>query len=132
MKGEADVFGWADRPWHFPMAKASSVLGNLKTYMGQNGNTGSGTNLDAAIRGTYEPGKYDRMVVISDMQVMRYGSRNLIPTDIPCYFFDLAGYASAAVETKGRVYELGGLTDATFKLITMLEAGDSGKWPWEN
>lgn len=130
MKGEADVFGWADNPFHFPMGKGSSVLKNLNNYMAKNGVAGHGTNLDAAIRGTYQPGKYSRMVVISDMQVMPY-SRSIIPTDIPCYFFNLAGYAPAAVETKGRVYELGGLTDHTFKLITMLEAGDSGRWPWE-
>lgn len=129
LKGEADVYGWADRPFHFPV-KGTSVLKNLEEYMRQNGKVGYGTNLTAAIQGSYVPGKYDRMVVISDMQVMAYGS-SLIPTDIPSYFFDLAGYKAAAVQTRGRVYELGGLTDHTFKLITMLEAGESGKWPWE-
>lgn len=129
MKGEADVYGWADRPFHFPV-NGTSVLKNLEEYMRRNGEVGHSTNLDAAIRGSYVPGKYDRMVVISDMQVMSYGG-GLIPTDIPCYFFNLAGYAAAAIETTGRVYELGGLTDHTFKMITMLEAGESGKWPWE-
>ena len=130
MKGEADVYGWADRPFLFPMAKGSSVLGNLTAYMSKNGVAGHGTNLGAAFLGAYVPGKYARVVVISDMQIMSLG-RGVIPTDIPCYFFNLAGYASAAVETKGMVYELGGLTDHTFKMITMLEAGQSGKWPWE-
>lgn len=130
MKGEADVYGWADRPFHFPMKKGSSVLGNLNDYMAKNGVAGHGTNLEAAIRGTYDPEKYSRMVVISDMQVLPY-NRSVIPTEIPSYFFNLGGYAAAAVETKGNVYELGGLTDHTFKMITMLEAGDNGKWPWE-
>jgi hypothetical protein len=130
MKGEADVYGWADRPFHFPMTKGASVLKNLQRYAAMNGKAGHGTDLTAAIKGTYEPGKYDRMVVISDMQVRAYGSK-LIPTDIPCYFFNLAGYAPAAVETKGQVYELGGLTDHTFRMITMLEAGRDGQWPWE-
>jgi hypothetical protein len=130
LKGEADVYGWADSAFLFQM-KGTSVLKNLEEYMRQNGRVGHGTNLTAAIRGSYVEGKYDRMVVISDMQVMRY-SAGLIPTTIPCYFYNLAGYAAAAVETQGRVYELGGLTDHTFKMITMLEAGESGKWPWEN
>jgi hypothetical protein len=130
MKGEADLYGWADRPFHFPMKKGSSVLGNMTAYQAKNGCVGYGTNLAAAIQGSYEPGKYARMVVISDMQVMGYG-RNVIPTDIPCYFYNLAGYAPAAVQTTVRIYELGGLTDHTFKMITMLEAGESGKWPWE-
>lgn len=130
MKGEADVYGWADRPFHFPV-KGTSVLKNLEAYVRRNGEVGFGTNLTAAIQGSYVPGKYDRMVVISDMQVMGYGGR-LIPTDIPCYFFNLAGYKAAAVQTTGRVYELGGLTDHTFKMITMLEAGESGRWPWES
>jgi hypothetical protein len=129
-EGEADVYGWADSPFHFPMAKGASVLKNLERYAAMNGETGHGTNLDAAISGTYVPGKYDRMVVISDMQVMAY-RRGVLPVDIPCYFFNLGGYAPAAVQTTGQIYELGGLTDHTFKMITMLEAGSSGKWPWE-
>ncbi|HEY6020473.1 MAG TPA: TROVE domain-containing protein [Candidatus Paceibacterota bacterium] len=129
LKGEADVYGWADSPFLFPM-KGTSVLKNLERYMGMNGCVGYGTNLSAAIRKSYVPGKYARMVVISDMQVQRYAA-GTIPTDIPCYFYNLAGYAPAAVETTGRVYELGGLTDHTFKMIPMLEAGESGRWPWE-
>lgn len=129
LKGEADVYGWADSPFLFPM-KGTSVLRNLEEFQRQNNKTGSGTNLTAAIRGSYVPGKYSRMVVISDMQVMPY-SKGLIPTDIPVYFFNLAGYAAAAAQTVGQVYELGGLTDHTFKMITMLESGQSGQWPWE-
>lgn len=130
LRNEADVYMWADRPLYFPMAKGSSVLKNLEHYMSQNGKVGYGTDLAAAIRGSYEPGKYARMVVISDMQVRRYG-RSVIPTDIPIHLFNLAGYAAAIAETKDNVYELGGLTDHTFKMIKMLEAGESGKWPWQ-
>lgn len=129
LKGEADLWAWASDAYQFEF-KGTSVLKNLEKYQSENSRVGVGTDLERAIRKAYVPGKYDRMVVISDMQVMRYGG-GLIPTDIPCYFFNLAGYAPAAVETKGRVYELGGLTDHTFKMITMLEAGESGKWPWE-
>lgn len=129
LKGEADVWAWASSAYKFDL-EGPSVLRNLERYMRQNGRVGVGTNLSAAIRSSYVPGKYDRMVVISDMQVMPYGD-GLIPTDIPCYFFNLAGYAPAAVQTRGQVYELGGLTDHTFKMITMLESGANAKWPWE-
>jgi hypothetical protein len=129
LKGEADVWAWATGSYQFKL-KGTSVLLNLEQFMRENNKVGSGTDLAQAIRSAYVPGKYDRMVVISDMQVKSYG-RGLIPTDIPCYFFNLAGYRAAAVETGGLVYELGGLTDHTFKMITMLEAGESGKWPWE-
>jgi len=129
LKNEADVWAWASDAYQFQL-KGASVLRNLEQYQAENGRVGMGTDLTTAIRKSYVAGKYARMVVISDMQVMRYGA-GLIPTDIPCYFFNLAGYAAAAVETKGMVYELGGLTDHTFKMITMLEAGESGKWPWE-
>lgn len=130
LKGEADIYGWADSPWLF-QPKGESVLRNVETFMAQNGKTGSGTNLTAAIKGSYVPGKYSRMVVISDMQVLPYG-KGLIPTDIPCHFFNLAGYQAAAVRTQGLIYELGGLTDHTFRMIPMLEAAsENGKWPWE-
>ena len=129
LKNEADVWAWATGSYQFEM-KGTSVLRNLEKYQGENGRVGVGTELAQAIRASYVPGKYARMVVISDMQVMQYDG-GLIPKEIPSYFFNLGGYRAAAVQTKGQVYELGGLTDHTFKMITMLEAGDSGKWPWE-
>ncbi len=129
IKGEADFYGWADYPFHFPV-EGTSVLKNLESYMRQNGRAGYGTNLAAAINGSYVAGKYARIVVISDMQVLPYG-RGTIPTDIPVYLYNLAGYAPAAAETKGMVYELGGLGDSTFKMIEALEAGNDGKYPWE-
>jgi hypothetical protein len=131
LKNEADVWAWATDAYKFEM-KGTSVLRNLEKYKSENGRVGMSTNLANAIQKAYVPGRYARVVVISDMQIMGRGyGDHLIPKDIPCYFFNLVGYAPAAVETKGQVYELGGLTDHTFKLITMLEAGDSGKWPWE-
>lgn len=128
MKGESDLYMWADSPMLFPVT-GTSVLKNLEEFGRKNGLVGHGTNLAAAIQGSYVPGKYSRMVVISDMQVMMYG-RGTIPTDIPCYFFNLKGYRAAAVQTKGLIYELGGLSDSTFRMIPMLEAGESGQWPW--
>ena len=130
LKNEADVWAWASDAYQFEF-KGNSVLRNLEKYKSENGRVGWSTNLANAIQKAYVPGRYARMVVISDMQVMQYDG-GLIPKTIPCYFFNLAGYASAAVETKGQVYELGGLTDHTFKLIPMLEAGETGKWPWES
>ena len=132
LKNEADVWAWASSAYQFEM-KGTSVLKNLEKYKSENGRVGMGTDLAQAIQKAYVPGRYARMVVISDMQIVgRHFGDHLIPKDIPCYFFNLVGYAPAAVETKGRVYELGGLTDHTFKLIPMLEAGESGKWPWES
>lgn len=129
LKNEADVWMWASSAKLF-QTKGTSVLRNLEEYQRQNGLVGHGTDLDQAITKAYVPGKYARMVVISDMQVMPYRA-GVLPTDIPSYFFNLAGYRAAAVQTKGRVYELGGLTDHTFKMIPMLEAGETGQWPWE-
>jgi len=130
LKNEADLWAWASDAYQFEF-KGTSVLKNLEKYQSENGKVGWGTDLTIAIRKAYRKGIYDRMVVISDMQVLSY-AHGLIPTDIPSYFFNLGGYRAAAVDTnQPNVYELGGLTDHTFKMITMLEAGESGKWPWE-
>lgn len=130
LKGEADVWAWATGAYQFQL-KGTSVLKNLEKYASENDKVGSGTDLAQAIRNAYVPGKYDRMVIISDGQVRPWDADRVMPNDIPVYFFTLAGYRAAAAQTKSNVFELGGLTDHTFKMITMLEAGESGKWPWE-
>lgn len=129
LKGDADVWAWASSAYQFEMS-GTSVLRNLEKFMRENGRVGSGTDLDQAIRKAYVPGKYARMVVISDMQSQQVGLGR-IPIDIPCYFFNLAGYVAAIAETKGMIYELGGLSDSTFRMIPMLEAGVNGRWPWD-
>jgi TROVE domain len=55
-----------------------------------------------------------------------------VPARVPVYAFNLAGYEASAMPVGGgNRHELGGLSDATFRMIPVIEAGRSARWPWE-
>jgi len=62
---------------------------------------------------------------------MDSGTGDAVPAKVPMYGFNLGGYRAAAMATgHGNRHEFGGLTDATFRMIPLLEAGRNGAWPW--
>jgi hypothetical protein len=54
-----------------------------------------------------------------------------VPREVPLYGFNLGGYARTAFDagTPAR-FEFGGLTDATFRMIPLIEAGKRAAWPF--
>lgn len=116
-------------------AKGASVLKVVDAF-GEMG----GTETQAAVRAHFRPGYHTRVVVITDEQNSPlsnyYGLRSAdvygdIPKTIPVYTWNLKGYSKGqGVSGVNRTY-LGGLTDQSFKLIPMLEAGHDAGWPWE-
>ena len=73
---------------------------------------------------------------MSDMQTIggRWGvtpGSGLLPEHVPLYGFNLVGYEAAAIPSgHGLWHEFGGLTDATFAMIPLMEAGRAAAWPW--
>ena len=54
-----------------------------------------------------------------------------VPADVPVYTWNLAGYRFGhGPSGVGRRHTFGGLTDAGFAMIPLLEAGRSGGWPF--
>lgn len=86
-----------------------------------------GTDLIGAIRTAYNG--HDRIVVLTDEQMAGDYGPVLDIGATPIYLFNLAGYAPAAsipnVITFG-----GGLTDAAFRLLPLIERGAKAQWPW--
>ena len=75
---------------------------------------------------------HDRVFVISDMQTFAGGDvSRAVPHDVPLYGFNLGGYRHTAFDagTPNR-FEFGGLTDATFRMIPLIEAGRNADWPF--
>jgi len=77
-----------------------------------------------------------RVFVISDMQTFGSASgtgnvTSVVPRGTPLYGFNLGGYGRTAFDagTPNRI-EFGGLTDATFRMIPLIEAGRNGGWPF--
>ena len=88
-----------------------------------------GTNTAFAVKQHYKG--HDRVVIITDEQAFGAPKDVLapIPNDVPVYTWNLVGYAQG--HTSGpRRYTLGGLSDAAFRLIPLIEAGDTARWPW--
>lgn len=89
-----------------------------------------GTYLAQAARQFYTG--QDRVIVVTDEQYHDGSAGSVVPANVPVYTFNLVGYKPAgSVSGSDLRYTFGGLTDAAFKLIPLIEAGMSQKWPWE-
>lgn len=74
-------------------------------------------------------GPFDRVIILTDEQ-SHPGRADLDAFPI-LYTFNIAGYVPAQMEQgeKGR-YAFGGLTDAGFRIIELLESQKEGAWPF--
>ena len=135
-KGEqVTLVGFASGSFVHQINKGTSVLKEVERFTRRIGEVGHGTDLIGAVKRHFKG--HDRVFVFSDMQIMGghwFGDTldTSVPSNIPVYAFNLAGYAQSAMPTKKNRVELGGLTDATFKQIKLMEQGQAGTWPWED
>lgn len=107
--------------------KNGSVLTLLNKFKSM-----GGTSTTAAIRQHWDS-SYDRVVLVTDEQYYGYRGDPLaqIPSNVPCYTWNLVGYGVGS-ENKTNRYTFGGLTDQSFKMISFVEAGTDAVWPWED
>ncbi len=103
-----------------------------------------GTDIPSAVRQHYA--NHDRVVIVTDEQTRAgYLPSNmggnggmpetsidaLVPLDVPVYMWNMAGYRAGAAPSGGRNrHALGGLSDAAFRMIPLLEAGRDAEWPF--
>ncbi|MEU9013571.1 TROVE domain-containing protein [Streptomyces sp. NPDC048479] len=108
--------------------KGESVLKVLERF----GDLG-GTNTTEAVRKHYK--KHDRVLIVTDEQAAYsyHGDpTEQVPADIPVYTWNLAGYrAGHAPSGKPNRHAFGGLTDAAFRMVPLLERGRDADWPWK-
>lgn len=120
-------FGTGSAPVAF--SRSGSVLKILAGF----GSMG-GTNTAEAVRQHYRG--HDRAVIVTDEQAWGgfYGGNPLsqIPATVPAYTWNLAGYQHGHGPSGSQNrHTFGGLSDASFRLIPMLEAHRDAAWPWE-
>ena len=128
---QADLveFGTSSRPVSF--RGADSVLRVVERF-GEMG----GTNTAAGVRSHFRAGFHSRLVIITDEQAWGgfYGGdpTGQVPATVPVYTWNLAGYerGHGPSGTANR-HTFGGLTDVSFRMIPLLEAGRDAGWPWE-
>lgn len=123
-----DLVGFADGVFWHRMGRNDSVLRQVAKFTARTGEVGHGTDIAGALAAAYH--MHDRVFVISDMQTMTADTSAAIPATVPLYGFNLGGYRPTAYPTGPNRHEFGGLTDATFRMIPLIEAGRRGDWPW--
>ena len=110
--------------------RGTSVLGGVQLVVDRVGWVGHATYGHTAVARWFDPRRHRRVVIFTDDQQHDSG---YVPLDhVPIiYTFDLAGYRPAALPSgeRGR-YTLGGFTDAMFRVMEVLEAGQDAGWPF--
>jgi hypothetical protein len=115
----------------FPTNPAESLLLAIDRWQRDGYFIGGGTDTVGALRRHYRD--HDRVVLLTDEQDGGFGTGEVstaIPADRPLTTFNLAGYRQAHAPSGPNRVTIGGLTDAMFPLITQLEQGHPGGWPW--
>lgn len=125
--------GYASETMRFNPTRGAETLAELKTWASGGFNIGRGTPTAHALRSTFAG--HDRVIVLTDGQADSdphgISVTSSIPADVPMYTFNLVGYKMSAYPSGPFRHEFGGLTDQAFSIIGQIEAGQSGRWPWE-
>lgn len=109
------------------LPKGGSVLRHAESFAAQSAYVGHGTNTWQAVSRHFDG--QDRIFIFTDEQT--HDSRQTRLGGARVYTWNLAGYRAAHAPSGGRFQTMGGLTDATFRLIPFLERGADAAWPWE-
>lgn len=123
--GNATLIAFGTDSTPIPFTANASVLKVIEKVL--KANVGHGTNLNEAISRWYTG--QDRIVMFTDMQTHDFAKTGHKAQFI--HGFNLGGYSTSAIDTgqAGR-FEYGGFTDATFKLMPLLETFNGSDWPF--
>ncbi|MFE2037317.1 TROVE domain-containing protein [Streptomyces scopuliridis] len=125
---DADLVEFGTRSAPVTYRRGESVLKVLERF----GDLG-GTNTAEAVRIHYR--RHDRVLIVTDEQAAyssRGGPTAQVPAGVPVYTWNLAGYrAGHGPSGEAGRHTFGGLTDAAFRMVPLLEAGRDARWPWK-
>ena len=92
-----------------------------------------GTDTARAVAAHYRG--HDRVLIITDEQTTYTGRPNAaaaVPDSVPVYTWNLGGYRYGHGPSGiGQRHTFGGLTDAAFRVVPLIESGRTGAWPWQ-
>lgn len=129
-QAQADIYGFADGVFKHEVTAGSSLVPAINAFLGRTGEVGHGTDITGALRRTFQG--HDRVFVFTDGQSSTAHDASVIAPHVPCYVFDLGGHAAAYAPSGGNVHTLGGMNDATFTMVQVLENRKSATWPWQD
>ncbi len=123
---DLELVSFAEHSEMIRFRPTQSVLRTIEKVESRIGRVGHATYLGRAVDKWFDG--HDRVVVFSDMQ-----THDQLPAlrGVQVYVFNTGGYRATpfAVGEKGH-YELGGFSDATFRLMALLEGDQDADWPF--
>lgn len=139
----ADVYSYSNSVKEWEPKAGWSLAKSLEMWDRRGYNLSGGTATYNSLKSTFR--KHDRVVILTDEQAAAANGRcscgayhggrlevgSAIPADVPLHTFNLAGYALGHAAGGPNRYTYGGLTDAGFSMMKLVENGGSGRWPWE-
>lgn len=128
LKGaEVDIAAFGTTSESVPILKSASVLRSMEKVHAVSQRVGWGTNIWHAINDHFNG--HDRIVIFTDDQAHDSGGFKGTPPFF--HIFNLAGYAPSLADVgKNKTFEYGGFTDASFRLMNILETVGHGDWPF--
>ncbi|MEW1827396.1 TROVE domain-containing protein [Streptomyces sp. NPDC088196] len=124
---DADLVEFGTTSKRLDFGAGESVLKVLERF----GDLG-GTDTTSAVRSHYRG--QDRVLIVTDEQYAysRHGDpTEQVPAGIPVYTWNLAGYRAGHGESgKANRHTFGGLSDAAFRMVPLLESARDADWPW--
>ncbi|MEV0948006.1 TROVE domain-containing protein [Rhodococcus sp. NPDC049939] len=103
---------------HLPVLRVVDSFGNL-----------GGTDTQSAVRRHYRG--HDRVVIVTDEQSIGADPTRHVPVDVPVYTWNVAGYRHGHGPTgASNRHTFGGLSDAGFSMIPLLEKTRTCEWPF--
>ncbi len=134
----ADLVGYGFDSYKVPFTKGDSVLRTMKKFREENG-----TDTLGVLQKHFDG--HDRVIIVTDEQTTftdvgsrrRYGlaplqpMASVIPARAGVFTWNLAGYkVGHGYDNGANWHTFGGLTDAAFRMVPLIESGRNATWPW--
>ena len=123
---DVELVSFATESEMIPFRRRQSVLRTIERVESRIGVVGHGTRLGRAVKRWYDG--HDRVVVFSDMQ-----TADQVPelAGVSVYVFNTGGYRATPLAVgKAGHYEIGGFSDAAFRMMATLENSPDAGWPF--
>jgi hypothetical protein len=124
MRTDPTLVAYDNSSQRVDVPRGGSLLPLVRAFPRMGGGTSTGATLARWFDG------HDRVVIVTDEQA-HDNVNGAIPAHVPLYTWNLAGYRMGHTPSGlGTRHTFGGLTDAAFRMIPLLEAGRNATWPW--
>lgn len=123
----ADLVKFGSGSQVIPMRRGDSLLTVIQRIGGGMG----GTETARAVRDHFRG--HDRVVIVTDEQANRdfRPVGESLPETVPLHVINIHGYRAGMAPSGGpNRHAYGGLTDNSFRMLGMVEQGQTGSWPW--